>query len=187
MKGVNTSMSGTLVYIEDLFRANKYNKIQFDPKTGEQKVTIEDLCCSLQENLFAMLIEITERAMAHINCSNVLIVVVVGCNLRLQEMVTQMCYDRANGEVYAPDDRFCIYNNATIAQIGLLQFRRSDLIENLFETVVTQKFRTDEVYVSYRKNKFGLFLSKIFTSSNIYIYTFVTNKYEYICRYMNMH
>ena len=39
---------------------------------------------SLQETIFAMLVEITERAMAHCNTSDVLIVGGVGCNLRLQ-------------------------------------------------------------------------------------------------------
>ncbi len=37
-----------------------------------------------QETIFAMLVEITERAMAHCNAPDVLIVGGVGCNLRLQ-------------------------------------------------------------------------------------------------------
>jgi len=37
-----------------------------------------------------MLVEITERAMAHCNSNEVLIVGGVGCNLRLQEMMKQM-------------------------------------------------------------------------------------------------
>ena len=43
----------------------------------------EDLCYSLQETVFAMLVETTERAMAHCNSNEVLIVGGVGCNLRL--------------------------------------------------------------------------------------------------------
>lgn len=46
--------------------------------------TAEDLCFSLQETLFAMLVEITERAMAHCGSQEVLIVGGVGCNRRLQ-------------------------------------------------------------------------------------------------------
>ncbi len=41
--------------------------------------TAEDLCFSLQETVFAMLIEITERAMAHCGSNEVLIVGGVGC------------------------------------------------------------------------------------------------------------
>ena len=45
--------------------------------------TKEDLCYSLQETLFAMLVETTERAMAHCNSKEVLLVGGVGCNKRL--------------------------------------------------------------------------------------------------------
>ena len=38
----------------------------------------------LQETIFAMLVEITERAMAHCGAADVLIVGGVGCNLKLQ-------------------------------------------------------------------------------------------------------
>jgi N6-L-threonylcarbamoyladenine synthase len=41
--------------------------------------TPADLCFSLQETVFAMLVEITERAMAHVGSKEVLIVGGVGC------------------------------------------------------------------------------------------------------------
>lgn len=155
VKGMDLSMSGILAYIDtlakDLFRGNKKNRLLFDKETGEPKVAVEDLCYSLQENLFAMLVEITERAMAHVNATQVLIVGGVGSNTRLQEMMGQMCKDRANGKVHATDERFCIDNGVMIAQAGLLQFRMGDFVKDLSETVVTQKFRTDEVYVSWRE------------------------------------
>lgn len=155
VKGMDLSMSGILAYIDslakDLFKKNIKNKILFDPKTGHQRVTVEDLCYSLQENLFAMLVEITERAMAHVNSNQVLIVGGVGCNVRLQEMMAAMCQDRANGQVHATDERFCIDNGVMIAHAGLLQYRMGDIVKDLSETVVTQKFRTDEVYVAWRE------------------------------------
>ena len=61
-------------------------------KSGEY--TPADLCFSLQETVFAMLVEITERAMAHSRSPQVLVVGGVGCNLRLQEMLTQMAQQR---------------------------------------------------------------------------------------------
>ena len=45
--------------------------------------TPEDLCFSLQETVFAMLVETTERAMAHIGSPDVLIVGGVGCKQKL--------------------------------------------------------------------------------------------------------
>lgn len=58
------------------------------------KVTAADLCYSLQETVFAMLVETTERAMAHTGADTVLIVGGVGCNVRLQEMMQAMAEDR---------------------------------------------------------------------------------------------
>ena len=46
---------------------------------GEDIITPQDLCFSLQETTFAMLVEITERAMAHVGARDVLIVGGVGC------------------------------------------------------------------------------------------------------------
>jgi N6-L-threonylcarbamoyladenine synthase len=56
-----------------------------------------------------MLVEITERAMAQNNATEVLIVGGVGCNERLQEMMQVICEER-NAELFATDDRFCIDN-----------------------------------------------------------------------------
>lgn len=49
----------------------------------EDIITPADLCFSLQETVFAMLVEITERAMAHAGGREVLIVGGVGCELVL--------------------------------------------------------------------------------------------------------
>jgi N6-L-threonylcarbamoyladenine synthase len=69
VKGMDVSFSGILSHIEKLAKKQI-------PK-GE--VTPEDLCFSLQETLFAMLVEITERAMAHVESDQVLLVGGVGC------------------------------------------------------------------------------------------------------------
>ena len=52
-----------------------------------------------------MLIEITERAMAHCGSAEVLIVGGVGCNQRLQDMMSIMVSER-NGSLCATDDRY---------------------------------------------------------------------------------
>lgn len=53
-----------------------------------------------------MLVEITERAMAHVGCKDVLIVGGVGCNKRLQQMMEIMVGERG-GYLYSTDDRYC--------------------------------------------------------------------------------
>jgi N6-L-threonylcarbamoyladenine synthase len=94
VKGMDVSFSGILSHIEVL--ANTVLK------KGE--CTKEDLCFSLQETVFAMLVEITERAMAHVGSHEVLIVGGVGCNERLQIMMNDMVQQR-NGILFATDDR----------------------------------------------------------------------------------
>lgn len=139
VKGMDVSFSGLLSFIESrapqLLKQNKY--------------TPEDLCYSLQETVFAMLVEITERAMAHCNSNEVLIVGGVGCNLRLQEMMKKMCEERG-AYLFATDERFCIDNGAMIAQAGYEMFK-SGMFSSLKETTVTQRYRTDQVEIKWRE------------------------------------
>ncbi|WVO22048.1 uncharacterized protein IAS62_003369 [Cryptococcus decagattii] len=114
----------------------------------ENIITPYDLCFSLQETTFAMLVEITERAMAHVGAKDVLIVGGVGCNLRLQEMMGIMASERG-GRVFATDESFCIDNGIMIAQAGLLAFRMGNTMP-LEKTGVTQRYRTDAVHVVWR-------------------------------------
>jgi N6-L-threonylcarbamoyladenine synthase len=138
VKGMDVSFSGLLSFIED--RAKSLIS------SGEY--TPEDLCFSLQETVFAMLIEITERAMAHCNSQEVLIVGGVGCNERLQEMMGVMAAER-DAHLFATDERFCIDNGAMIAQAGAEMFRSGHVVK-WEDTFCTQRYRTDEVEVTWR-------------------------------------
>ena len=107
-----------------------------------------DMSFSLQETIFAMLVEITERAMAHIGAQDVLIVGGVGCNLRLQEMMRQMAKER-NGRLYATDDRYCIDNGAMIAWPGWLSLK-CGVVTPIDQAWITQRYRTDEMQIYWR-------------------------------------
>ncbi|KAF8507136.1 O-sialoglyco protein endopeptidase [Russula emetica] len=122
-KGMDVSLSGILTANEALTKDKRYRPSgQPKNEADEDYFTPADLCFSLQETVFAMLVEITERAMAHIGSKEVLIVGGVGCNLRLQEMMGIMAEERG-GKVFATDERFCIDNGIMIAQAGLLSYR----------------------------------------------------------------
>lgn len=138
VKGMDCSFSGILASA-DALAAQMRAGADFTP---------EDLCFTLQETVFAMLVEITERAMAHVGSGQVLIVGGVGCNERLQEMMGEMAKERG-GSVYATDERFCIDNGIMIAQAGLLAYR-TGFETPLEDTVCTQRFRTDEVFIKWR-------------------------------------
>ncbi len=110
--------------------------------------TTEDMCYTLQENVFAMLTEVTERAMAHCDSKEIIIVGGVGCNERLQEMIQSMA-DERGGVIGAMDERYCIDNGAMIAWAGWLLYKTGQ-ITPLEEATFTQRFRTDEVFVTWR-------------------------------------
>ncbi|KAH8835183.1 Gcp-like domain-containing protein [Flagelloscypha sp. PMI_526] len=128
-KGMDVSLSGILSATEAYVLDKRYRS------DGPQTV-------------YAMLVEITERAMAHIGSKEVLVVGGVGSNERLQEMMGIMARERG-GEVFATDERFCIDNGIMIAQAGLLSYRMGQTTP-LEETSCTQRFRTDEVHVAWR-------------------------------------
>lgn len=138
VKGMDVSFSGILSYIETA-GVEKLRK-------GE--CTEADLCYSLQETVFSMLVETTERAMAHCGSSEVLIVGGVGCNERLQQMMGEMAKQRG-AKVCATDERYCIDNGAMIAQAGMEMFL-SGQTTPMKATWCTQRYRTDDVFVTWR-------------------------------------
>ncbi|KAI0199035.1 glycoprotein endopeptidase kae1 [Astrocystis sublimbata] len=156
VKGMDCSFSGILA-AADILAAAMRAQDERDAR-GEQpldaaanetvRITPANLCYSLQETVFAMLVEITERAMAHVGSAQVLIVGGVGCNERLQAMMADMAAERG-GSIYATDERFCIDNGIMIAHAGLLAFE-TGFTTPLAESTCTQRFRTDEVHVKWR-------------------------------------
>jgi N6-L-threonylcarbamoyladenine synthase len=165
VKGMDCSFSGILATVDALAAAYGLGgpeqaseeakrealgiKVEsLDDSEDDGKPTRADLCFSLQETVFAMLVEITERAMAHVGSQDVLIVGGVGCNERLQEMMGLMARDRG-GQVYATDERFCIDNGIMIAQAGMLAYA-TGFRTKLEDATCTQRFRTDDVLVKWR-------------------------------------
>jgi N6-L-threonylcarbamoyladenine synthase len=150
VKGMDASFSGILAAADMLAKGlDKSLPIMKRLKTEDgELVTREDMCFSLQETAYAMLVEITERAMAHVGSQQVLVVGGVGSNERLQHMMGMMARDRG-GSVFATDERFCIDNGIMIAHAGLLEYG-TGVEMSLEESTVTQRFRTDEVFVGWR-------------------------------------
>lgn len=155
VKGMDVSFSGLLTYVEELTKKNNLF-VGRQSKLSDDQFTISDLCYSLQETIFAMLIEITERTMAHCGQNSVLIVGGVGCNVRLQEMMADMVADRG-GTLCAMDHRYCIDNGAMIAQAGMfgLQYNSKDMLVKIEDTECRQRFRTDQVEIVWRPKTRG--------------------------------
>ena len=107
------------------------------------KYSKEDLCFSLQETAFAMLTEVTERAIAYTEKQEVLICGGVAANKRLRDMIKTMAEDRGC-KFYLPPLDVVGDNGAMIAWLGIL-YHKAGINQKLEETRVKQRFRVDEV------------------------------------------
>ncbi len=129
VKGMDVSFSGILTGTEKKLKTEK----------------LEDLCFSLQENVFAMLVETTERALAHTEKNESLLTGGVAANKRLAEMLKIMCEERGAKFAVVPCE-LAMDNGAMIAWAGMLEF----LMErkySLEETKINRFWRTDDVEI----------------------------------------
>jgi N6-L-threonylcarbamoyladenine synthase len=117
-------------------------------KTKFGKYKTEDLAYSMQETVFAMLVEVAERALAHCEKNELVIGGGVGCNKRLQEMCRLMCEDR-NAKFYCPENQFLVDNGAMIAWTGLLMYKGGVSIK-VEDAWIRPYERTDDVEVTWR-------------------------------------
>jgi N6-L-threonylcarbamoyladenine synthase/N6-L-threonylcarbamoyladenine synthase/protein kinase Bud32 len=133
VKGMDVAFSGILTAVSSLY------------KKGH---SIEELCHSLQEVTFAMLTEVTERAMAHVDKDEVLLGGGVAQNKRLQKMIDTMAKDR-EAKMFVPPGELCVDNGAMIAWTGILM-HQAGIKMNIEATAIKQRFRTDEVDVVWK-------------------------------------
>jgi len=127
VKGMDVSFSGIVTAAIKLF------------KEGAKK---EDIAYSLQETSFSMLTEVTERALAHIDKEEVLLVGGVAVNKRLQEMIEIMCKERGAKMYVVPQD-YGGDQGVMIAWTGLLAYKHK-IIPKIKEKIL-QKWRIDQV------------------------------------------
>jgi bifunctional N6-L-threonylcarbamoyladenine synthase / protein kinase Bud32 len=109
---------------------------------------VEDVCFSLQETVFAMLTEVTERALSLTGSDELVLGGGVGQNDRLREMLATMCEARG-AAFYAPEPRFLRDNAGMIAILGWKMARAGDVLA-IEDSSVDSDFRPDQVAVSWR-------------------------------------
>ncbi len=112
------------------------------------EVSLEDLSYSLQETAFAALVEVTERAVAHTEKDEVMLVGGVAANQRLRDMLELMAEEH-DGSFYVPPMEFCADNGAMIGWTGILA-HESGIKHEVGETQIRQRWRTDEVEIPWR-------------------------------------
>ena len=136
VKGMDVSFSGIQTNLKQKFDSEKYK--------------VEDLCYSCQETVFAMLVEVAERAMAHCEKKELLLGGGVACNLRLQEMCQKMCSGR-DAECFIPPHSVLVDNAAMIAHLGLIEYK-AGVRMNIEKIDIKPYERTDDVIVTWRHN-----------------------------------
>lgn len=136
IKGMDVSFSGIQTKLKQLL------------DKGER---LEDLSFSLQEHVFAMLVEAAERALAHTQKKELLLGGGVACNSRLQEMCKLMCEARG-AKYFCPERQFLVDNAGMIAYLGLKMFKKGIFykVEDLDNADFDPKERTDMVEVGWK-------------------------------------
>jgi len=137
VKGMDIALSGILTNLKQKLNSKLYS--------------IEDLSYSLQETVFAMLVETAERALAHTGKKELLLGGGVACNSRLQEMCKIMCEERG-AKFFCPERQFLVDNAAMIAFLGEIMFKSGIKIipKNLEKVDIFPRQRTDDVEVSWK-------------------------------------
>ncbi|MFA5953216.1 MAG: KEOPS complex N(6)-L-threonylcarbamoyladenine synthase Kae1 [Candidatus Pacearchaeota archaeon] len=137
VKGMDVALSGILT--------NLHQKL----KSGNYK--IEDLSYSMQETVFAMLVETAERALAHVGKKELLLGGGVACNSRLQEMCKIMCEQRGC-KFFVPEKSLLVDNGAMIAYLGEIMFKKGiKFLEKDFDKLdILPRQRTDDVIVNWK-------------------------------------
>lgn len=133
VKGMDLSLSGLLTAATALLHKGDF--------------CLEDLCYSLQENAFSMVTEVTERALAHTEKSEVLLTGGVAANKRLQSMLDVIAKEHDAKFSVVPLE-FATDNGAMIAWTGVLAFRHG-LVTPLDESFVKLRWRVDKVDVPW--------------------------------------
>lgn len=134
VKGMDVSFGGILTNLKQKIKKG-FNK--------------EDLCYSAQETVFAMMIEVAERAMAHCNKNELLLGGGVACNRRLQDMAKKMCKER-KAKCFVLPDELNVDNGVMIAWLGYLMFRKNKKGIDVAKAGIRPYVRTDEVDVFWR-------------------------------------
>lgn len=138
IKGMDIALSGILTNLKQKLESKKYS--------------VEDLSYSLQETVFAMLVETAERALAHTGKKELLLGGGVACNSRLQEMCKIMCKERG-AKFFCPERSLLVDNGAMIAFLGEIMLKNKSNVfshSKLENLDIFPRQRTDNINVTWK-------------------------------------
>ncbi len=137
IKGMDVAFSGILTKLKQIYESRKYK--------------VEDLAFSLQETVFAMLVEASERALAHTGKKELLLGGGVACNTRLQGMCKIMCKER-ECKFFVPSKDLLVDNGSMIAYLGEIMLKKGIFtkVKNMEKIDINPRERTDDVEVKWK-------------------------------------
>ncbi len=151
VKGMDIALSGILTNLKQ--KIEKIEEVSPSQKFKQSKVNynINDLAYSMQETVFAMLVETAERALAHTGKNELLLGGGVACNSRLQEMCEIMCKERGC-KLFVPDKSLLVDNGSMIAYLGEILYKNKNFIfpKNITNVDIYPRQRTDQVEITYK-------------------------------------
>ena len=118
---------------------------------SDEGVPVEDVSFALQENVFAMLTEVAERALSLTGRDELVLGGGVGQNERLREMLREMASQRG-AAFYAPEPELLRDNAGMIAVLGATMAEAGQTIP-VAESAVDSDFRPDQVPVTWRADE----------------------------------
>jgi tRNA A37 threonylcarbamoyltransferase TsaD len=111
---------------------------------------IPDICFSLQETAFSIIVEAVERALAFTGIKEFLIVGGVSANKRLSKMLETAC-EIYNSNFNSCPPRYCGDNGAQIAWTGAQMYLNNPSSSVKPENApVIQSWRLDSVHIPWR-------------------------------------
>jgi N6-L-threonylcarbamoyladenine synthase len=135
VKGMDVAFAGLQTNLLQKIKSGSYTK--------------EKLAYSVQEHIFAMLVEVAERALAHVGKNELVLGGGVACSARLQEMCRLMCEARG-ARFYCPPRQFLVDNAAMIAWTGKVMYERGHIQVEVEKAVIKPYERTDDVIVTWK-------------------------------------
>ncbi len=150
-KYLDSTDKNTNKNVKDIVKCDYLNKKSRASDSELINYNISDLCYSMQEIVFAMLIETAERALAHTGKKELLLGGGVACNSRLQEMCKIMCKERG-AKLFVPSRSLLVDNGAMIAFTGEIMFKSGIGFsgKQIEKVDILPRQRTDDVSVGWR-------------------------------------
>ena len=135
VKGNDVSYSGMLTAAKRLLHSGQ---------------RLEDICYSLQETGYAMLVEVSERALAFTEKTELLVVGGVAANRRMSEMLREITV-RHGAKLHVVPLNYSGDCGAQIAWTGLLAYRAGVTVP-IEKSIVRQSWRLDQVDAPWRSS-----------------------------------